>query len=206
MSFFNKKEDVIEIQLTQHGKHLLSKGKFKPAYYAFYDDDIIYDSSYAGVTELQNEIQQRIEDTPRLKPQYVFSERKAGLIEHIREDSVRYSLQETPEKHHGLISQLGNSAIGSSNAPAWRVGFAKGEIESFQAFTDPDTQAKAQFAAQTILTTHPAIKAQFKKLHITNADGSEVVFDIDSDTAYTSSNATTIGTFAAFACLIDSIV
>ena len=41
MSFFNKKEDVIEIQLTQHGKYLLSKGRFKPAYYAFYDDDII---------------------------------------------------------------------------------------------------------------------------------------------------------------------
>ena len=42
MSFFNKKEDVIEIQLTQYGKYLLSKGKFKPSYYAFFDDDIVF--------------------------------------------------------------------------------------------------------------------------------------------------------------------
>jgi len=48
MKFFNPKEEVLDIQLTQQGKRLLSMGKFKPKYYAFYDDDIIYDSSYAG--------------------------------------------------------------------------------------------------------------------------------------------------------------
>ena len=41
--FFDKKEDVMDIQLTQYGKHLLSKGEFSPTYYAFYDQDIIYD-------------------------------------------------------------------------------------------------------------------------------------------------------------------
>ena len=61
MALFNKKEDVIEIQLTQYGKHLLSKGKFKPVSYAFFDDDILYDGKYAGVTEEQNDVQERIE-------------------------------------------------------------------------------------------------------------------------------------------------
>ena len=56
MTFFNKKEEVIQIKLTQYGKHLLSKGKFKPTYYAFFDDSVLYDSNYAGHTEVQNDI------------------------------------------------------------------------------------------------------------------------------------------------------
>ena len=74
MSFFNKKEDVIEIQLTQYGKHLLSKGEFKPTHYTFFDDDIIYDSQYSGFTEEQNSTESRIQqDTPRLGAQASFS-------------------------------------------------------------------------------------------------------------------------------------
>ena len=47
MEFFNSKEDVLEIKLTQYGKFIYSKGKFKPTYYAFMDDDILYD----GITD-----------------------------------------------------------------------------------------------------------------------------------------------------------
>ena len=47
MTFFNKKEEVIDIQLTQYGKYLLSIGKLEPVYYAFFDDNILYDSNYA---------------------------------------------------------------------------------------------------------------------------------------------------------------
>ena len=60
MTFKNQKEEVIEIELTSYGKHLLSKGKFKPAFYAFFDDDILYDSEYAGSEEAQNYAQTRI--------------------------------------------------------------------------------------------------------------------------------------------------
>ena len=35
MSFFNKKEEVIEVILTSYGKYKLSRGQWKPAYYAF---------------------------------------------------------------------------------------------------------------------------------------------------------------------------
>ena len=37
MEFFDKKEEVIDLQLTQYGKYLLSLGKLKPVYYAFGD-------------------------------------------------------------------------------------------------------------------------------------------------------------------------
>ena len=62
MSFFNKKEEVFDIELTSYGKYLFSKGKFKPAYYAFSDDEIIYDPSYSssGSVELGEETFRRI--------------------------------------------------------------------------------------------------------------------------------------------------
>ena len=73
MSFFNKKEEVIDIQLTRFGKQKLSQGIFKPTYYQFFDDDIIYNTKMsgddkAGFTESQNDSQVRIlEKTPKLK-------------------------------------------------------------------------------------------------------------------------------------------
>ena len=72
MEYFNKKEDVLDIELTPFGELLLSQGEFKPEYYAFYDDGILYDANYAGVSEIQNEVKKRIKETPRLKTQYQF--------------------------------------------------------------------------------------------------------------------------------------
>ena len=53
MAFLDRKEQVFDIQLTQHGKRMLGKGKFKPTYYAFYDDDIIYDLNFSGAALFQ---------------------------------------------------------------------------------------------------------------------------------------------------------
>jgi len=74
MTFFDKKSEVISVELTSYGKYLLSKGKFKPVYYEFLDNDILYDSSYGNITETRNNISERIKnETPRIKPQYVFT-------------------------------------------------------------------------------------------------------------------------------------
>ena len=51
MTFFNKKEEVVEIELTSFGKLLRSRGKLMPSYYAFFDDDIIYDPEYGASSE-----------------------------------------------------------------------------------------------------------------------------------------------------------
>jgi len=73
MEFFNKKQDVIDLQLTGYGKQLLSRGLFKPVYYVFSDDGVMYDgrwmSGSAGDSQ-QSEIETRIQEgTPRLKTQ-----------------------------------------------------------------------------------------------------------------------------------------
>tara|TARA_R100001082_G_C4364386_1_gene161073 strand:+ start:834 stop:1982 length:1149 start_codon:yes stop_codon:yes gene_type:complete len=83
MRFFNKKEEVLDVQLTQFGKSMLSIGKFRPDQYAFFDDDILYHTQYSGGSgswgaldtgydEDQSETQKRIKETPRLKTQYVY--------------------------------------------------------------------------------------------------------------------------------------
>ena len=58
MRFLDPKEEVVKIKITPYGKYLLSMGKFNPTYYAFFDDDIIYDSAYTRMegNELQNDI------------------------------------------------------------------------------------------------------------------------------------------------------
>lgn len=42
MSFLDKKERVLEIVLTQHGRKKLAKGEFNPKYFAFSDDEVDY--------------------------------------------------------------------------------------------------------------------------------------------------------------------
>ena len=55
MSYLDPKEQVIDLKLTSYGKYLLSIGKLNPVFYAFYDDDVVYDANYAGVsTEAQS--------------------------------------------------------------------------------------------------------------------------------------------------------
>ena len=48
--FLDKKEQVIDFQLTPYGNYLMSVGIFKPAYYAFYDSNILYDKQYVRGT------------------------------------------------------------------------------------------------------------------------------------------------------------
>ena len=52
--FLNKKEQVIDFQLTPYGNYLLSTGIFKPAYYAFYDSNILYDKQYVRGTTIDS--------------------------------------------------------------------------------------------------------------------------------------------------------
>jgi len=86
--FFNKKEETIQIELTEHGKYLLSQGLLKPEYYCFYDDEILYNAQAApsgGVggdstdAEDQNKVDRRIRyETPNLKvmPNIISAERR----------------------------------------------------------------------------------------------------------------------------------
>ena len=147
MTFFNPKEDVIDLELTQYGKFLLSMGHLKPEYYAFFDDDILYDSDYASETEAQNATKGRIlTKTPRLKTQYVFrgietevhkSNRLTRFGEKMIEDVLQKSdllkgtrIQQTADKNYALSAPMGTSELVSDYVPSWKLGFLKGEYQS----------------------------------------------------------------------------
>ena len=150
MEFFNKKEEVINVELTQFGKHKLSRGKFKPHYYAFFDDDIIYDVDYANYQEMASEVHTRIKDeTPRLKSQYVFSsveDEIKKLNEFVSEQIIQTGFDpieadnvfdENLQKHFNLrqfdnqyimMQPLGTSDYMSNYAPAWDITLLHGKI------------------------------------------------------------------------------
>ena len=68
MEFFNKKEEVLEVVLTNYGRDKLAAGQFNPTFYAFFDDDVLYDVSGSGDTENQNSAEPRIQsNTPKIK-------------------------------------------------------------------------------------------------------------------------------------------
>jgi hypothetical protein len=134
MKFFDRKEEVIDIQLTQYGKHLLSKGKFKPVYYEFFDDDLLYDIEYGNRIEIQNNSEDRIKETPRLQVQYVFSDREREhkrILEEVRSKNQNVTDIPAPilqDRTYFLSAPLGNSNLRTEYAPSWNVKVEEGEI------------------------------------------------------------------------------
>jgi len=152
MEFFNKKEEVVDIELTQFGKYKLSKGIFKPHFYAFFDDDILYDVDYAEHQETASDVPTRIKDeTPRLKSQYVFSsvEDEIKRLNEFVSEQIRQSgfdpieadnvfnedMQKTFnlrqfDNQYIMMQPLGTSDHMSNYAPAWDVTLLHGKIKN----------------------------------------------------------------------------
>ena len=136
MEFFNKKEEVIDLQLTQFGRHLLSKGKFKPVYYSFHDDNILYNIEHQAVKEAQNESEPRIEETPTMKAQISFSSLQKEFLNNYnkvlsgQEKLGGKSQQPTAIRNYALPQPIGTSDINKENAPALSVQFLKGNVAS----------------------------------------------------------------------------
>ena len=160
MKFLNKKEQAIDLQLTQYGKHLLSRGIFKPVYYAFFDDNILYDGQYGGVTGSQNETQTRIiTDTPQLESQYVFRGIETEIkkaIKQVRSSEEFHNLMNNPDlpsppmvqptgdKLYGLQYPIGTSELNSEYVPSWSIKFLQGKI------TGSSTQLTGAYSPITI--------------------------------------------------------
>lgn len=145
MEFFNPKEDVLDLQLTQYGKRLLKSGKFKPVRYAFFDDDILYDKKYASGShdqgqndnpyELQNDSEPRIqEETPRTKAQYNFSGIESNIGTMDDQGIEQPSIQLNAERDYCLGVPMGNSDLNSDYAPSWKVSYLYGELSGSTPF------------------------------------------------------------------------
>ena len=133
--FFNPKEDVIDIQLTQYGKALLSRGKFKPDTYAFFDNDILYNSDHASLAESQNDTQQRIMDlTPRLQTQYVYRGIESDLQKNFdtlvatKVNVEKVNIQQVEEREYALGMSIGTADPNTLYRPAWDIGFYKAPL------------------------------------------------------------------------------
>ena len=144
MTFFNKKEEILEIKLTSHGKNKLAAGSFKPMYYAFFDDDVLYDGGRAGFTEDNNDIEPRIQDTtPSIRTQTSFTDLEKLVMrqthdltaEGVYQESNVSDLKLEPsvfKDYDGLrnVLPLGNSQIGNKYVAAWRLEFLEGKFKS----------------------------------------------------------------------------
>jgi len=151
MTFFNKKEDVLEIELTQFGKYRLSQGDFKPVYYAFFDDDIIYDAEYGGVISEtgsnQNSIEPRIKEVPRNRVQHVYTGIETQVARNIRlvrtgefisEGKATFVGKKDPnlkifepvnDTNFSSYAPLGTSNLSSDKMPAWNITLYTGKID-----------------------------------------------------------------------------
>ena len=167
MEFFNRKEEVLDIQLTQYGKYLLSRGKFKPDSYAFFDDDVLYDAEYAKILEDQKEADPRIKETPRSKTQYVFTGREfekskvnTSYCPTSIDAKAPEKFQMTADREYSLGLPLGTSELKSSKAPAWSLHFLKGALSgstshisgSNRLLTIPQLEVKVQY----LISAHTA--------------------------------------------------
>lgn len=108
MSILDSKQQVLNVELTKHGRKLLGSGIFQPAYFSFFDESIIYDANYAGITnEPINSIQDRI-----LYNSLGFS------AFNLLNDTLMYP--------------LGTSDIFNDYIPAWELNVLKGKISHDQ--------------------------------------------------------------------------
>jgi hypothetical protein len=142
MSFFDDKQEILKVELTIYGRFLLSRGKFKPAYYAFFDDDIIYDGAYAGVDETQKSIQGRIlDETLSLKPQTTFTslEKTVKMSTLLPSEEGKLKQEEAQvisDKNYALSLPLAKSAINSDYAPSWNITVINGQISNVDQYID----------------------------------------------------------------------
>lgn len=152
MTFFNKKEEVLEIKLSSYGKQKLAAGTFKPVYYAFFDDDILYDGARAGVVEDNNNIEPRIqENSPSLRVQTSFTDLEEKVKKQTHEfengayhDSNLTDLKSDPsvfQDTDGLrnVLPLGNSQLGNQKVAAWKVQFLEGAFKQYRTTTHDST-------------------------------------------------------------------
>jgi len=139
--FINKKEKVYDFKLTPYGHYLLSIGAFKPEFYGFFDDNIIYDYEYGGIAnEKQNDIHSRIKkNTQYLESTVIFSDIENKGVNSVDDDGKTYfkgdvtpSMEIPREDLYRVEGLIGDAWFEgtSQTAPAWKVVALDGLIKS----------------------------------------------------------------------------
>ena len=126
MTFFNKKTEVMQVEMTPYGRYLYSIGKFKPHSYEFVDDDVVYYVSGSG--ENQEDAHNRIlNETPKLKINRAFQDEAPQVESPSLIDRRRIMVKRMNQKQNGLYA-LGRSSYSSNNLPSFQVTMLQGEL------------------------------------------------------------------------------
>lgn len=131
MSFIDNKEEVIVIELTPHGKRSLKDGKFKPVFYSFEDEGIIYDSLYTNLTESQSDIEGRILNNSIVSDPLSVT---YGIETKFSRKSNAATQHENDRTYLASLYSLGTSELKNQYAPAWKVNILHGEITGSYAY------------------------------------------------------------------------
>ena len=126
--FLDKKERVFDIKLTTYGRHLLSRGTFKPSYYAFFDSEILYDKDYARSGDPASQVRTNIQLSGTAEPQNDIHERIKRNTQYIESFVNFREVEETPEYlflNNDLWEGFGSITSG-------RGLMAKSELESME--------------------------------------------------------------------------
>ena len=116
MTFLNKKEDTLDLVMTELGRKKLAQGKFKPHSYAFYDNEVIYNQTGSGDLELQNSIQ------PRIKGALTRGEQVTW------DDTLDFSDKSKDPFKYPKYFELGGYEYIQPYKPAWDIRVTEGEI------------------------------------------------------------------------------
>jgi hypothetical protein len=158
--------------------------------YAFFDDNVLYDSAYSGLeNEGQNEIEPRIqEDTPALRTQHIFygAETEVKRIaEEMRASGMIPGaagsvppVQPIADKQYALSAPLGTTALYTDKMPAWQVRFFAAEMTgsvSYATGSHPTTRIPQ-------LTSHVTYRTMMGRV---NEDVRSDNLDINAQEEYT---------------------
>jgi len=131
MTFFNKKTDVINFELTPYGREQLAQGALKPKYYEFDDSDVLYDIAHDGSSmENQEDVHNRImNETPRLRNIIL----KSGVESNFT--SVEFD-EKVKDRHTNRkltydqrsVTAMGRSSYTATRAPTFQIQALKGSI------------------------------------------------------------------------------
>ena len=186
MKFFDPKEEVLDVQLTQYGRYLLSKAQWRPVYYAFYDDNVLYDANYGGLsTENKNDAESRIqEDTPLLRTQATFTGRDEYLFDGLDDEIDRARLS-SYEKLNVIPMSLGSTALDSTKTPAFKIQFLEGTIDNLE--NNMTGAARSTNIPAPSITTYsqqllkiPQIESDIEfKISVVDPDDPQVKFEVD---------------------------
>jgi len=161
--FINKKEQVYDFKLTSYGHYLLSAGVFKPVYYAFYDDNVLYDKKYAasGSSENQNNVNARIKnDTQYIESLVLFRDTEEtlnsdpdGVLNLYGRENLTYRMTLPAKDVFKINAAIGDARLDaqSDRAPAWKVIALQSRIS---ASTGTDTKNNTQIPQINIDATY----------------------------------------------------